>query len=117
MKVTYKCHQTPQMKRSFGDKLRQKRGSFSDKAHKNRGSFSEIHRKNRGFQGQNFLNILSNLSKFSKNPIFLPKIVTCLTIECENEGSLQSDKVVSGSFGDKEFVENRGSLVKMGVFR
>ena len=68
--------------------------------------------KNRGFQSQNgqkFLNIASNLSKFSKNPNFLPKIVTCLTIECEHEGSF-SDKDVSGSFGDKEFVKNRGSL-------
>ena len=35
---------------------------------------------------------------------FLPKIVTC-----ENEGSL-SDKDVSGSFGNKECVKNRGSL-------
>ena len=40
---------------------------------------------------------------------FLPKIVTCLTIKYENEGSL-SDKDVPGFFGDKEFVKNRGSL-------
>ena len=69
-----------------------------------------MHQKNRGFQGQNgqkFLNISSNLSQFAKNQIFLPKGVTCLTIKCENEGSL-SDKDVSGSFGDKEFVKNRG---------
>ena len=69
-------------------------------------------KKNRGCQGQNgqkFLNISSNLSKFSKIPIFLPKIVTCLTIKYESEGSL-SDRDVSGSFGDKEFVKNRGSL-------
>ena len=68
--------------------------------------------KNRSFQGQNgqkFLNISSNLSKLSKNPNFFPKIVTCLTTECENEGPL-SDKDVSGYFGDKEFVRNRGSL-------
>ena len=44
---------------------------------------------------------------------FLQKIVICLTIKCENEGSL-NDKDVSGSFGDKEFVKNRGSLVKVG---
>ena len=43
----------------------------------------------------------------------------CLTINCENEGSL-SDKDVSGSFGDKEFVKNSGLFGEswqMGVFR
>ena len=40
--------------------------------------------KNRGFQGQKFLNISS---KLSKNPFFA-EIVTCLTIKCENEGTL-----------------------------
>ena len=39
----------------------------------------------------------------------MPKIITCLTIKCENEGSL-SDGDVSGSFGDKEFVKNKESL-------
>ena len=69
-------------------------------------------KKKGGFQGQNgqkFLNISSNLSKFSKNPNFLPKIVTCLTTECKNEGPL-CDNDVSGYFGDKEFVKNTGSL-------
>ena len=31
MKVTYECHQAPQMLGSFGDTLRQKRGFFSTK--------------------------------------------------------------------------------------
>ena len=74
MKVTYECHQAPQMWGSFGDTLRQKRGFFSDKAYKNSGSFSEVHQKNTGFQGQKFLNILSNLSKFVKNQIFCWKL-------------------------------------------
>ena len=46
----------------------------------------------------------------AKKSNFLQKIVTCLTIKCENEGSLSDNKDVSGSFGDKEFVKNRGSL-------
>ena len=74
------------------------------------GGLSVKYIMNKGFQDQNgkkFLNISSNVSKFSKNQIFLPKIVTCLTIKCEYEGSL-SDKDVSGSFGDKEFVKDRG---------
>ena len=47
-----------------------------------------------------FRQICRNLEKSN----FLPKIVTCLTIKCENVGFL-SDKDVSGSFGDKEFVK------------
>ena len=43
----------------------------------------------------------STFHQIFEKSIFLPKIVTCLTIKCENEGSL-NDKVVSGSFGDKE---------------
>ena len=46
----------------------------------------------------------------------MPKIVTCLTTKCENEGSL-SDKDVSGSLvtrSHEEFVKNRGHWVKVG---
>ena len=78
-----------------------------------------MHLKYRGFQGQNGQKISQHfvifVEIFKKNHVFfLPKIVTCLTIiKCENEGSL-SDKDVSLSFGDKEFVKNRGHWVKVG---
>ena len=90
---------------SFDDKikkLRQKKGVFQDKAHKNRGSFSEMHEKIGAFRAKmpKFLNIASNLSKFSKNSIFCGKIVTCLNIKCENEGSLR-DKDVSGQWRNR----------------
>ena len=72
-------------------------------------SFSEMHQK----IGQKISQHFVKMSKFSKNPIFLPKIVTCVTIKCENEGSL-SNKDVPGSFGDKEFVKIGGHWVKVG---
>ena len=80
--------------------------------------------KKYGLSGPKWPKISQHFVKFVEileKSIFLPKIVTCLTIKCENEGSM-SDKDVSGSFGDKEFVKIRGSLgesqlVKMGVFR
>ena len=83
--------------------LRQKRGSFSDKAHKYRGSFSEMHEKIGAFRAKmakNFSIFRQICRKFSKKFYYWPKIVTCLTIKCENEVSL-SDKDVSGSFGEK----------------
>ena len=84
-----------------------KKGVFQWQAHKNRGSFSEMHEKNRGFQSKNCQKFL-NFRQICQKSHF-PLIVTCLTIQFENEWSL-SDKDVSGSFGGKEFVKNRGSL-------
>ena len=92
-----------------------KKGGLSVTKRTKMGSFSEMHKKKnkkkQGFSGPKWPKISQNLSTFSKTPFFfffffffVPKIVTCLTIECENEGSL-SDKDVSGSFGDKEFVK------------
>ena len=67
----------PQMKGSFSDKLHQKRGSFSDKAHKNRGLSVKMHQKIGAFRDKmvkKFLNISSNLLKFSKNLTFCRKL-------------------------------------------
>ena len=75
------------------------------------GSFSEMHQKI-GASGPKWPKISQHFVKFVEifeKSNFLPKIVTCLTIKYENEESLR-DNDVSGSFSDKEFVKNRGSL-------
>ena len=66
--------------------------------------------KKGGFQGQNG-QIFFNICQIKESNLLL-KIVNRLTIKCENEGSL-SDKDVSGSFGDKEFVKHRGHWVNV----
>ena len=86
-----------------------KRGLSVTKRTKNRGSFSEMHQKIGAFRAKMAKNFSTFRQICRKNLIFLPRIVTCLTIKCKNERSL-SDKDVSGSFGDKVFVKNRGSL-------
>ena len=63
----------------------------------------------KNFSTQHFVKFVKIFEKSN----FLPKIVTCLTIKCTNEGSL-SDKDVSGSFGDKEFVKIGDHWVKVG---
>ena len=67
-----------------------------------------MHPKIEAFRAKMVINFSTFRQIFEKSN-FLPKIVTCLTIKSENEGSL-SDKDVPGSFGDKAFVINRGSL-------
>ena len=96
----------------FWWQIASKKGSFcdhGDKAHKNRGSFSEMHQKIGVKMAKNFSHFVKFVEIFEKS-IFLPKIVTCLTIKCEKIRGLSVTKDVSGSFGDKEFVKNRGSL-------
>ena len=89
-----------------------KKGGLSVTKRTEIGGLSGNASKNRAFRAKmakNFSTFCQICQKFRKIQFFLPKIATYLTIKCENEGSL-SDKDVSGSFGDKEFVKNRGSL-------
>ena len=60
--------------------------------------------KKRGLSEQKWPHISQHFVKIFEKSNFLQKIFTCLTIKCENEGYL-SDKDVSGSFADKEFVK------------
>ena len=72
-----------------------------------------MHQKIGAFRAKVSQHFVKFVEIFKKSN-FLPKIVTCLTIKYENEGSL-SDKDVSGSFRDKEFVYNvGGQWVKVG---
>ena len=73
------------------------------------GSLSVKCIKKRACRAKNFSTFCQICQNFRKIHFFFTKFVTCLTTECENEGYL-SDKDVPGSFGDKEFVKNRGSL-------
>ena len=89
------------------------------------GSLSVKCIKNRGFQGQNgqkkFQLLLRQICRnFRKIKFFRRKLSLVLPLNAKIGGSL-SDKDVLGSFGDKEFIKNRGvigwKLVQMGVFR
>ena len=77
------------------------------------GSFSEIHQKIvrafRAKMAKNFSTFCQIGRNFRKILFFTENCHFFFTIKRENEGSV-SDKDVSGSFGDNEFVKNRGSL-------
>ena len=96
MKVTYECHQDIRCRGLSVTNCVKKWGLSVTKRTKIEGLSVKCIKKKKAKNFSTFRQI------FAKSN-FLPTIVTCLTIKCENEGSL-SDKDMSGSFSDKEFV-------------
>ena len=90
-----------------------RKGVFQWQSHNNKLSFSEMHRGFRGKNGHKFLNILSKLSKISKNHFFCRKLSLVCLLNAKMRG-LWVTKICQGLSRTRTLFKIGGHWVKVG---